>query len=139
MTSLPVEIYVKIFDRLAMKEAIGCRAVCKYWREVLDQFVLIELNLFFYRPPEPSQWIFHPSFYRPEKLLSFKFHKVLANDSFRFVFRNLKKLYVFQTELTPNDEQFISRKLEIANIGKLTKLIVLINRKSSSSQTHSPT
>ena len=108
MESLPAEIYVQIFNYLPVNEAIKCRTVCKLWRQVLDQFVLVELNLFFYQPLELNQWIFHPSFYQPDKLLHFKFQKVIENENFRFVFRNLKKLYVFQTELTPYDEQFIS-------------------------------
>lgn len=119
MVNLPVEIYVKLFDLLPIEEAIKCRAVCKFWRNTIDQFILIELNLFFYQPLEFNPWIFHPSFYRPKRLLHFRFQEVLGNEDFRFVFRNLRKLYVFQTDLTDHDEEFISMILIFCSSVKL--------------------
>lgn len=46
MNELPEHVQFKILDFLPTLDAIRCRAVCKLWLALLDQFVLDELNVF---------------------------------------------------------------------------------------------
>lgn len=112
MTNLPVELFMKIFDYLKLGEIIKCRTVCALWREIIDQFVLTELSIFFYKCSELCQWIFDPAFFNSNRLLYFRSRKVTSDERFRFVFRNLRKLFVFQTAPAANDEQFISELIK---------------------------
>ena len=97
MNELPLHVFVKILDYLLTVDAIRCRAVCKSWLDLIDQFVLDELNVFYEQRQSTKYLQFRNRFMDPNRSISFgepTLHRLLiGNDSEQFgcLFRNLKK------------------------------------------------
>ena len=76
---------------------------------VIDEFSLKELNLFFHEQLNPSQWLCDSKFFNPTRLILSKSRRIISDDHFKFVFRNIKKLLIFKAFSSDEDGDFISK------------------------------
>ena len=100
MNELPV-FQLKILDSLPVKDAIMCRLVCKTWHDLIDKFVLDELNFFLFETQYIEWFDFRKCSSHLNKSLSFANKKVflslvVENEKFYCLFQNLKKLFLKQ-------------------------------------------
>ena len=117
MKELPVLVLLKILDHLPTVDAIRYRVVCKSWRDLIDQFVLNELNVFHER--QCTKYLqLQKCFMNLNRSISFNKHflerLVYGNEKFAFLFRNLKKFSFQQHQYWRNSSK---------KFGKLKKLI----------------
>ena len=57
MGELPLELLIQILSPLGARDLIKWRAVSKRWRIVIDEYLLVELNLFTQPfPPDSIHW-----------------------------------------------------------------------------------
>lgn len=137
MNKLPVNVQLKILDSLFTKDAIKCRLVCRTWHDLVDQFVLDELNLFFSERQHTEFFDLRNCLSNLNKSLSFPEHVftrlVIENEQFYRLFRNVKKFFFKQDSAwmgrKPNLEKLISMNpLEYSALviieGSYTKKII---------------
>ena len=107
MKELPLHVLLKILDFVPTVEAIRCRAVCKSWLDLIDQFVLDELNVFFDQKQYRKYYQFRKCFTNPNRSISFEqsaFYRLVIDDErFGHLFRNLKK-FAFEEDHSRHDE-----------------------------------
>ena len=100
MNELPANVLLKILDSLPTKDAIRCRLVCRAWHELIEQFVLDELNIFLSIRQHTEYFDFRKCFSNLNKSLSFPVHLfsklVSENEQFYRLFRNVKKFFFKQ-------------------------------------------
>ena len=96
MGELPFLVMLKVLDYLPTVDAIRYRAVCKFWRSPIDQFVLNELNVFHMERQHSKYLQLRKCYMNPNRSISIDQPSlerlVLGNEQFARFFRNLKKL-----------------------------------------------
>ena len=106
MNELPLLVLLKILCCLPTVVAIRCRAVCKSWLDLIDQFVLDELNVFWDKRQHRKYFQFRKCFLNPNRSISFgqsAFDRlVIENKRFDHLFRNLKK-FAFEGDSSQYD------------------------------------
>ena len=99
MDELPCHVLLKVLECLPTLDAIRYRAVCKCWLDLIDQFVLDELNMFYFKRQYTTYLQFRKCFMDPNRSISFRgslYKLVFENEKFAFLFRNLKKFAFVQ-------------------------------------------
>lgn len=104
INELPLELLIHILDQFNVKELIKLRAVCKKWRLVIDQYLLLELNIFDNYHTGLDIFLKQlRNFSNPKNaincgVLREKNHKLewkVNLDKLKFLFRNVRKLLLF--------------------------------------------
>ena len=91
---IPVELLLNLAEHLNLRELIKCRLVCKQWRCFIDQFCLDELVLFIRYYPTLEIWKLDGKPIDLRKAISLGSDRCLSDDGFRYIFRNLRKLFL---------------------------------------------
>lgn len=90
MNELPENVQFKILDFLPTLDAIRCRAVCKLWLALIDQFVLDELNVSFIPTGKRKYFELANCCSKLNKSISSRtFHRIVAKVG--YLLGNLKK------------------------------------------------
>ena len=131
MDELSLELFIRILSRLDAKDLIRSRAVNRMWRQVIDEYVLLELTLCNDRvvgyPPrrifqahnrtysDPKRTILHldkkwyslPWYARCKPLPGYERNVDL--EKIQFLFRNARTLTLFERDFDPEPMgEFIS-------------------------------
>ena len=119
MKELPVLVLLKILDHLPTLDAIRYRAVCKSWRDTIDQFFPDELNVFYGQRQYMKYFQFRKCFMDPNRSISFDDPSlkrlVFGNEKFAFLFRNLKKFSLEQYIIPSFDYRELNQLISKCN------------------------
>ena len=116
---LPLLVFLKVLDYLPTLDAIRCRTVCKSWRDLIDQFVLDELNVFHDERQHTKYLQLQKCFTNLNRSISFEFTSyyrlVIQNEQFHRLFKNLKKFSYQQHyfELSSSDYQKLQKLISM--------------------------
>ena len=104
INELPLELLIHILSQFDVKDLIKLRAVCKKWRIVIDQHLLLELNIFdHYHTGDDIFFKQTQSFSNAKNSINCgmsreKNHKLeypVNLEKIMFLFRNVRKLLLF--------------------------------------------
>ena len=133
MNELPLELLIQILSPLGARDLIKCRAVNKRWRIVIDEYLLLELNLFTQPHPADKSYSSVTSIFQAHNRTSSNLKRTILHvtpwnpwsdhpriknitkvhlDKIQFLFRNVRTLSVVDRQYCKEPmNEFISKSL----------------------------